>query len=184
MKIKLLITILAIVICSDGFTQKRPKVKILMFNGQAQCGFSKNFELEFPENGCFTKDWENYQVIVGEKYNVIRVRDEMENDLGALIVDKEGYQIDITKVQELRKTQYKTAKCCVYVEELKGKLYFYDIVDMDGNDYDCALDSQTDTEGSNIPRYYIFNPKKNKVKMVELETPCADLIVDGKLACD
>ncbi|MBN4070945.1 hypothetical protein JYT72_00415 [Crocinitomix catalasitica] len=183
MKIKLLITVVAIALCAEGFSQKRPMVKILMFNGEPQCGFSKNFELEFPENGCFTKDWWEYNVTIGEVYNVIRIGDEMNNTLGVLIVDKEGYQIDITKVQEMRKTIYKTAKCCVYVKEYKGKLYFYDIVDLEGNDYHCSDDSQTDASEYKIPRYYIFNAKKNKVKMVELETPCTKLIVGGKLVC-
>ena len=180
----ILVSIIFLFAVSFAFSQDRPKVKILMINDEATVGFSKDFYLEFPDNGCFTQEFFEYSVTIGEKFNIIRVGDEMNNLRGVMIVDKDGYQIDFSKVQELRRGNYHTYRCCVYVKEFKGKLYFYDIVDYNGADYDCGLDSQTDGSDFKIKRYYIFNPKKNKVEVVMPEYACPELFVDGKLVCE
>ncbi len=129
------------------------------------------------------ESYENTEIKVGEHFVIIRFLDEMENNRGLVIFDKTGNQINFDVVQEQRKLQHQHTNCCIYVEELNSKLYFYDIVDVERKDYDCYEDSQTDGSGFTIPRYYIFEPKKNKMEIKILEDGCQDLIKDGKVNC-
>lgn len=144
----------------------------------------KAYLINPTKNSCYEYA-ENTDIQSGKKYTIIRFGDEMDNLIGVVIFDKKGNQIDYQAVQEQRKKHYKPYNCCVYVQEFKGNLYFWDIIepDEDGADYDCANDSQTDASDYIIPRYYIFNPKKGSVVMKVLQNKCTRLIVDGKLNC-
>ena len=145
--------------------------------------YGTSYSINMPNNNCI-EFIEDTKIIKGEKYILIRLRDEMINDRGVVIFDKKGNQINYDIVQEQRKLHYKSYECCVYVEELNGKLYFYDIIDLDGEDYDCSMDSQTDASDYTIPRYYIFDAKTNSVETIILKNKCTDLIKDGKLICE
>ena len=53
----------------------------MKINGETKVGLSKGFKIEQPENGCFTTEhFLDAKVERGEKYDIIRARDEMEND--------------------------------------------------------------------------------------------------------
>lgn len=140
-----------------------------------------------PENACFEIVAENH-ITEGEKFMIVHVLDEMENGCGVLIFKKNGGQINYDVVQMERERYYSNSNCCIFVEELNGQLYFWDLTtDFDDiKDYDCANDSQTDPTGLpfNIPRYYIFNPELGIVETIMLKNNCDKLIQDGKLNCE
>lgn len=139
--------------------------------------------ITIPNNNCF-EFIESPSITVGDNYIIIHLRDEMDNDRGVIIFDKKGNEVNFDTVQEQRKLHYKTYSCCIYVKELKGKLYFYDLVDRKGKDYDCYYDAQTDSADLLIPRYYIFNAKKNTVETIILKNACTNLIENGKIICE
>ena len=144
------------------------------------------FPIAIPEDPCF-ESLEDTQVFVGKRFIIVQVVDEMENWRGPLIFNKEGDQINYDLVQREREKHYQYSRCCVYVEELDGKLYFWDVTaDFDDKeDYDCYLDSQTDTtDGYIIPRYYIFDYESASVETKVLKNKCSELIRDGTLNCD
>ncbi len=122
----------------------------------------------------------------GKVFTIIELFDEQNNRRAVIIFDKKGNQINFDIVQLERKKYYDYYNCCIYVEELKGKLFFRDIVDPYENmeDYDCYYDSQTDASEYIIPRYYIFDPKKGTVQTVMLKNKCTKLIEDGKIICN
>lgn len=147
--------------------------------------FGKRIRINIAENTCF--DYIEEKVIVeGEKFIIIHVQDEMENDRGVLIFNKKAEQVNYDPVQLERKKHYKHYECCVYVQELDGKLYFWDIKVPDGkaDDYDCYYDSQLDFTSYLIPRYYIFEPETGNVETIFLSNKCSRLIKDGKIICD
>ena len=108
----------------------------------------------------------------------------MLNGLWAIIFDKKGNQINYDKVQNQREQYSQTSTCCIYVEEFNGKLYFWDLIDHDGEDYDCYYDSQTDASNYFIPRYYIFEYETNSLETKILKNECTRLIQNGKILCD
>jgi hypothetical protein len=97
----------------------------------------------------------------------------------------------LESIQKERAKFYAHFNCCVFVEELNGKLYFFDIITPLGDynnptskDYNCADDSQTSDEPFIIPRYYVLNPLSGKVETILLKNKCDDLIQDGTVICD
>lgn len=144
------------------------------------------FEISIPEGACFDSTIE-HEITVGEKFVIVQIRGEMGGRIGVLLFAKNVGQIDYGQVQMERSKYYSYSNCCVYVEELNGKLYFWDITEAFDNfeDYDCSNDSQTDmSDGYVIPRYYIFEPEAGSVKTVILNNPCSTLIENGKIVCD
>jgi hypothetical protein len=180
---KKLLTII-IVLCSiKSYSQNNLNYFITNTDEGAYLVKGERFPINISNNSCL-EFIENYTITEGDNYIIIRLRDEMDNNRGVVIFDKNGNNVNFDTVQEQRKLQYKTYLCCIHVEELKGKLYFYDIVDSEGNDYDCFYDSQTDASNFLIPRYYIFDSKKNTLETIILKTACTNLIKDGKLICN
>ena len=138
--------------------------------------------LSIPENSCYN-DMDGNELTVGEKFVIIHLRDEMDNDRGVIIFDKKEGLINFDTVQTERKKYYKWFNCCVYVKELNGLLYFWDYIEPDG-DYNCYYDSQTSTSMASIPRYYIFDSETGKVETKTLVNKCTMLIQDEKIMCD
>lgn len=127
----------------------------------------------------------------GDLFTIAHVVDEMENAIGIQIFDKKGNEISIEAVQTERAKFFTPYRCCVYVEELEGKLYFIDPTILTGDldhpafeDYNCSDDSQTSDILLNIPRYYILNPINGVVKTIILRNKCADLIQNGEISCE
>lgn len=138
--------------------------------------------LKIPENIC-NNAFGGEKLIVGKKFVIIRLRDEMENDRGIIIFDKKKGLINFDPVQAERKKYYQPYDCCIYVQELNGLLYFWDYIDPDG-DYDCSDDSQTSGWRSSIPRYYIFESESGNVETKTLVNKCTMLIQDEKIICE
>ena len=87
-------------------------------------------------------------------------------------------------IKEFSDNDYKNVSVSRIVKRAgiaKGSFYQYF---EDKKDYDCYYDSQTDTLGYLIPRYYIFNTETNSVETRILTNKCTKLIQDGKLNCD
>ncbi len=139
--------------------------------------------LNIPKNDCYLNSINEYKLIVGKQFVIIRIRDEMENHRGVIIFDKKNGLVNFDTVQTERKKYYKSYECCVYVQELNGLLYFWDYIIPDG-DYDCYYDSQTDNSMSLIPRYYIFEPESGNVETKTLVNKCKMLIEDEKIMCE
>lgn len=138
--------------------------------------------LKIPENIC-NNAFGGEKLIVGNKFVIIRLIDEMENDRGVIIFDKKKGLINFDPVQAERKKYYQWYDCCIYVQELNGLLYFWDYIEPDG-DYDCYYDSQTDMSMSSIPRYYIFEPESVNVETITLVNKCKVLIENEKIMCE
>ena len=171
-------------VISNVFSQEDSNYFIINANEGHLLVHGKQFPLNIPENTCF-EYLEEKHVVEGEKFIIIHVRDEMENDRGVLIFDKKKGQVNYKAVQVERKKYYPYHNCCVYVQELHGKLYFWDIKapGENGEDYDCYYDSQTDLTGYLIPRYYCFDPETGEVETIFLSNNCTNLIEDGKIVC-
>ena len=144
------------------------------------------YDINIPYGPCYGPD--TYHDIFfeeGEKYILIDIVDEMENHSGTVILDKTGSLIDYDLVQLERSKYYQYYKCCVFAQEIKGLIYFWDVIEPEenGKDYNCYYDSQTDASDHQIPRYYVFDPQKNSVRTVILKNKCLELIEDGKIVC-
>ena len=140
--------------------------------------------IAISNNSC-VEQIEGHDITVGERFVLVQIFDEMENNRGMLIFDKSGTQINYDVVQEERKKYYPFFNCCINVVELANKLYFWDWVENDKTKtpYDCYYDSQSETSTLVIPRYYIFDCDTNTVETIILEKPCDELVRDGKLLC-
>ncbi|MGX1931279.1 hypothetical protein [Flagellimonas sp. 2504JD4-2] len=145
------------------------------------CGAST--AINIPENSCY-EYIEEKTITVGEKFIIIQVLDEMYNNRGALIFDKNGTQINFDIVQAEREKYYEHYNCCINVKEYQSRLYFWDMVDENGEDYNCYYDSQTEYALYSIPRYYIFDAKKNTVETKIVKNPCSTLFQGGELVCN
>ncbi len=177
--------VLCIASCISLIAQEDSNYFITTTNGEHYLIHGTSFLINTPENACY-EYIEGSSLAVGEKFIIIHVRDEMENDRGVIIFDKKGKQINYDVVQNERKKHYKPYNCCVNVQELNGILYFWDIIEPfeDGKNYDCYYDSQTDASMYLIPRYYIFEPETGSVETKILKNKCTILIQDGKIICD
>lgn len=180
---KKLLTILIVLCSSITYAQKDTDYFISKTKEGTYLVKGSRFLINIPNNNCF-EFIESPSITVGDNYIIIRLRDEMDNDRGVIIFDKKGNEVNFDIVQEQRKLHYKTYSCCIYVQEVKGKLYFYDIVDQGGKDYDCYYDSQTDGSDFLIPRYYVFDTRKNSVETIILKNACTNLIENGKIICE
>lgn len=151
---------------------------------QYELVYGTSFPIKMDENACYEYVDEKY-IVEGEKFIILNIRDEMENDRGVIIFDKNKGQVNYQAVQTERKKYYKFYKCCVYVKELNGKLYFWDFIYPFENeeDYDCSLDAQNDIP-LQIPRYYIFDTETGGVETISLSGNCEKLIEDGEIICD
>jgi hypothetical protein len=149
------------------------------------------FPIKFPLDYCSTELGNTY-ITKGENFIIVQILDEMEGSSGGvLIFKKSGEQVYYDVVQNERKKYYENYNCCVYVKELGGKLYFWDVQQPFGDyekfeykDYDCFEDSQTDPFMFMIPRYYIFEPSTGTVVTKILKNKCPTLIQNGKVICD
>lgn len=182
-KLSLIISLLFI--AGASIAQEDPPYYLYQTDSGQYLVKGKAYLINRSENSCY-EHIESNSIKVGKKFIIINLLDEMENMIGVVIFDKKGSQIDYQVVQEERKKHFAPYNCCVYVKELKGKLYFWDVIEpgKNGADYDCGNDSQTDASNYIIPRYYIFNPKKGTVEMKALQNKCTQLIVDGELNCN
>ncbi len=178
-----------IIICSfiymGIYGQEKPEYFINKTDSGQYLVLGSSFFIDMPANACY--EYPEYSSLsIGNKFIIMRIMDEMDNMRGVIIFDKKGKQINYEKVQKERAKFYEHYNCCIYVKELNGKLYFWDVIEpnADGKDYDCYYDSQTDASAYLIPRYYIFNPKKGSLETRILKSKCTKLIQNAKVICD
>lgn len=155
-------------------------------NGQGQfLNYGTQFPITISESACF-ESLELSYITKGDKFIIVDVVDEMDNGVGVVIFNKNGKQINYNPVQKEREKYYQYSRCCVFVKELNGLLYFWDVTEHfdEFKDYNCYYDSQTDASNYLIPRYYIFNSELGDVETVILKNKCTTLIQDGKVICE
>lgn len=161
----------------DYFISKNSEGQFLNYGTQ--------IPITISESACF-ESLELTYITKGDKFIIVDVVDEMDNSVGVLIFNKNGEQINYSSVQKEREKYYQYSRCCVFVKELNGLLYFWDVTEPYENfsDYNCFNDSQTDASNYLIPRYYIFDSESGHVETVILKNSCTSLIQDNKLICE
>lgn len=154
----------------------------------------------YPHKKLILKDINGsyFQFYVGNKYSILDIYDMMHGFEKAIIIDNISMaQINLEKINTFRKKYYQYAEKCVFVSEYNYNLIFHDSeVTIDREPFSKSLPKERITDAQchgemgqdlnrfNIPRYYIYHPDTEKIKVIHLKNKCSQLFKNGKIICN